>query len=108
MKFGCLSDMLHYLLSYDTTLNLQVSTSMLITLECEFLLPLLGAIFRTAVEKRNFSHKGIGKETAITPRGWGNVSSYVIANKKRTRGEKTFKFFKTLCTSLNIKNKHGF
>lgn len=38
LNFGCLSDMLHYLLAYDTTLNLQVSTSMLITLECEFLL----------------------------------------------------------------------
>lgn len=52
LNFGCLSDMLHYLLAYDTTLNLQVSTSMLITLECEFLLPLLGVIFRTGVEKK--------------------------------------------------------
>lgn len=51
-------------------------------------------------EKGNFSHKDIGKETAITPRGCGNISTYVSVNKRRTRGENTFniKFFKTLCS----------
>ena len=112
LNFGCLSDMLHYLLAYGTTLNLQVSTSMLITLECEFLLPLLGVLFRTGVEKkRGTFHIKIQARKQPLPLEDGGTYLHIcqlIGEGHVERILSISSFSKPFVLSLNIKNKQGF